>query len=495
MKKINILFALICLFTFSSCEDFLDKAPTNYGDASNAIQNARDAQMMVNGIVSKLSSGSYLGRDMFLYADAKGGDLTIMTNGRGYDGLYLFSHASNSGAYSGFWTTGYNIIMQINTLLAKIDELQANGSTEDYDDIIGQVLTYRAMIYFDLVRLYGQPYNEDKNAWGVPDVKTVLAPFDKVLRAKVSENYTTILNDLETAAELISKDYGDGYINYYGNKALQARVYLSMDNFDKAFECAEEIIASKKYTLYKNEEWVASWSKQFGTESIFEIKMLDNEGDLGSSSLGGVYSRRKDYTSSIGGYYVTSKYFLEKLKEDMDDVRWGIMTTDENGRTGGCCYKYLGGIKKNKNGVYPGDGKVSASACNIKVIRLSEIYLISAEAALRKTTPDAKLAAERLNEIRKRAPNLVPADETTVTLDMILEEKSKELVCEGHRFWDMIRNNRTIQFDDNTGNVNVTDRDETIDRTHPKTILPIFTSEMNANPGIAEQQNPGYANK
>ncbi|MBR4093849.1 MAG: RagB/SusD family nutrient uptake outer membrane protein [Bacteroidales bacterium] len=496
MKKINILFALICLFTFSSCEEFLDKAPTNYGDTATAVKTAKDAMSMVNGILSKMSGGSYLGRDMFLYADAKGGDMTIISNGRGYDGLYLFSHATNSGAYSGFWTTGYNIIMQINSLLATIEKLEKDGSTEDFDNIKGQILTYRAMIYFDLVRLYGEPYNEDKSAWGVPDVKTVLDPLARVLRATVAENYATIESDLTAAQSLLDKDNANGYINYYGNLAIQARVYLAMERFDDALEVAEEIITDGDYELYTNEKWVQSWSEQFGDESIFEIYMLDEEGDLGSSSLGGVYSRKKDYTSSIGGYYVVSDYFMNRLKEDMDDVRWGIMTYDETSSDRlGCCYKYLGGIKKDSNGKYPGDGKASASACNIKVIRLSEIYLIAAEAALRQTTPDAEAAADYLNEIRKRSPNLEPATAETITLDMILDERSKELVCEGHRFWDLIRNNRTIEFDDFLGNVNLTDRGHTIDRTHPKTILPIFTAEINANPDIATQQNPGYSNK
>lgn len=498
MKKINILFALICLFTFSSCEEFLDKAPTNYGDSATAVKTAKDAVSMVNGILSKMSGGSYLGREMFLYADAKGGDMTIISNGRGYDGLYLFDHQTNSGANSGFWTTGYNVIMQINSLLASIEKLEAEGSTEDFDDIKGQILTYRAMIYFDLVRLYGEPYNEKDPAttWGVPNVTKVLDPLACELRATVAQNYTTILNDLTTAESLLSKSKSNGYINYYGNKAIQARVYLSMDDFDSAFDAAEDIIGDGEYELYSNEKWVSSWAQQFGSESIFEIYMLDEEGDLGSSSLGGVYSRAKDYTTSIGGYYVASDYFMNRLGQDPTDVRWGIMTYDETSTSRlGCCYKYLGGITKDANGKYPGDGKASASACNIKVIRLSEIYLISAEAALRKSTPDKALAAERLNEIRKRSPGLAPADESTITLDMILDERSKELVCEGHRFWDQIRNNRTIEFDDFLGNVNLTDRDHTIDRTHYKTILPIFTAEINANPEIAKQQNPGYSTK
>ena len=498
MKKINIILALICLVTFSSCEAFLDKAPTNYGDSSTAVKTAKDAVSMVNGILSKMSGSSYLGRDMFLYADAKGGDMTILSNGRGYDGLYLFSHATNSGAYSGFWTTGYNIIRQINNLLESIDKLEKEGSTENFNDIKGQILTYRGMIYFDLVRLYGEPYNEadPTKTWGVPDVKTVLDPLAKELRATVAQNYATILDDLTNGAALISKSKSNGYINYYGNKAIQARVYLSMEKFDEAYAAAMDVINNGGYELYTNEKWVQSWAEQFGNESIFEIYMLDKEGDLGSSSLGGIYSRKKDYTTSIGGYYVASSYFMERLGEDKDDVRWGIMTYDETSSSRlGCCYKYLGGITKDANGSYPGDGKASASACNIKVIRLSEMYLIASEAALRKSTPDAAEAAAKLNAIRKRSPNLEPATAETVTLDMILSERSKELVCEGHRFWDQIRNNKTIYFDDFTGNVNVTDRDHSIDRTHFKTILPIFTSEINANPAIAEQQNPGYSNK
>ena len=70
----------------------------------------------------------------------------------------------------------------------------------------------------------------------------------------------------------------------------------------------------------------------------------------------------------------------EALGEDPTDIRWGIMTYDEISETRmGCCYKYLGGVDQ------PGDGKASASAVNIKVIRLSEMYLIAAEAALLKT--------------------------------------------------------------------------------------------------------------
>lgn len=488
MKKFNILLAILCIITLSSCDDFLDKKPTNSGDSNSAIKTERDAQIMMNGVMDGMRSSTYLGRNMFLYADAKGGDLTIAAQGRGNDALYSFNHSVNTSTYSGFWTLGYNLILQLNSIIATIDELKATGTEEYFDTVLGQAYTLRAMLYFDLVRLYGKPYNYDKSAWGVPDVTTVLDASARELRATVEQNYKTIISDLETGATLLQndKDPIKGNVNYYANKVLQARVYLAMDNFDAALTAAEEVINDEVYELYSNSKWVESWSKQYGSESIFEIPMLDTENDLGSGSLGGYYARYKDYGTALG-YFIASDYFLDRLGEDPDDIRWGVMTYDELSETRmGCCYKYLGGVGK------PGDGKSSASAVNVKVMRLSEVYLIAAEAALRKSTPDKGKSVGYLNEIRKRSPNLAPATEGTVTLDMILDEKSKELYGEGHRFWDMIRCNKSITFNDEIVGITLTHREKTIDRTFYKTILPIFRGEILANPAIGDQQNPGY---
>ena len=142
----------------------------------------------------------------------------------------------------------------------------------------------------------------------------------------------------------------------------------------------------------------------------------------------------------------------------------------------------------------PGDGKATNTAVNIKIIRLSELYLIAAEAALHSTKPDAgaAVAAGYLNEIRKRAPQLEPATATTITDDMILDERSKELFGEGQRFFDMMRMNKTIEFNDDFQDVPVSHREKTIDRTYGKIVLPISQDEINANPALKSQQNEGY---
>lgn len=485
MKAINIFVTVLIFLGVTACgEDFLDVKPSNSGDASSSIQTPDDARVIMNGLLSNMRSSAYYGRNFIMYANAKGGDLTIFSQGRGLDGLYSFNHSVTTGSYSGFWDHIYHCILQANSILSSIQKLEAEGVVADFDDIKGQALTARAMMYFDLVRLYGEPFTEDKSAWGVPNIIEPLDASAQPLRATVEENYQQILSDLQTAAPLISKSITNGYLNYYANMALQAKVNLYMGNHAQALTAAEEIINSGEYELYSNEDWVDSWTRQYGSESIFELAILPTEGDLGTSSLG-FYLRRKAHgSSSAAGWFMASDYFLDRLGEDPTDVRWGVMSYDEVSEDHlGASYKYSGSVD------LVGDGKSTGTAVNIKVIRLSEIYLIAAEAALES---DKVLAAEYLNAIRQRSPGLEPATENTISIDMILDERSKELFTEGHRFFDMMRLDEPITYNDDLADVPVAHRDKTIDRNFYKTLLPISQAEINANPAIGDQQNPGY---
>lgn len=484
MKKINII-SVFAALALSSCSGFLDVEPTNSGDATTAINTAADARIIINGLMSKMASGNYYGRNFPLYGDVKGGDLAVFSQGRGYDYLYAFNHTESSNVYSSIWSQGYHNIAQINNLLESIEKLENDGSTENFDSFKGQALTARAYTYFDLVRLYGKTYQDDKTSYGVPNVTTTLATNAQELRASVETNYNQILDDLRNSEALLSKSKSNGYINYYANKALQARVYLYMGDHPKALAAAEDIINSNVYQLYTNEEWVNSWTGEFGKESIFELAIVPLEGDLVNSSLG-VYVRRAGHGgSAILGNFLASDDFIARLAEDPEDVRHGVMGRDETSADRmGSLYKYSGSVnlEGDKN-------SENYTAVNIKVVRLSEIYLIAAEAAL---SIDKDLAANYLNQIRKRSPNLAPATAATIDLDMIISERSKELIGEGHRFFDMIRWNKPIKFNDELGNLSIIHRGLTIDRSFEKTLLPIPIGEINANPGIKAQQNPGY---
>lgn len=477
--------AVIMSFGLASCDDdFLNVEPTNSGESSTAIESVADAQVMLNGIMRRMTDLSYYGRDFIVYAEARGGEVTTRTLGRGLSDMYTFNNTPSSNNFESFWNDMYNRILQTNYLIESIENLEGEGN---YDNVKGQALTIRAILYFDLVRIYGKPYTYDKSSYGVPNILTPIDALSSPLRASVEENYNQIVTDLTAAQPLLSKSRNDGYINYYANIAMQARVYLSMTKYPQALAAAQEVIDSGVYQLYSNNEWVNSWTTQFGSESIFELAMVPNENDRGDSSLS-IYFRKQNYGSSkAGGQYFASDYYLDKLEQDPDDVRWGVMGDDREFASEdphrGASYKYSGNID------LAGDGKSTATAVNIKVIRLSEMYLIAAEAAFHS---DKGLAADYLNEIRKRAPNLAPATAGTITIDMILDEKSKELFTEGQRYFDMLRLGKPITFNDDFNDLPITKRDKTIDVTFDRIVLPIPKDEINANPEIGNQQNPGY---
>src|SRR5512133_412514 len=176
MKKIKILFTVLGVVLLASCEDFLDVKPSNSAAAETSITNATDAKVAINGLMRKMTAADYYGRNFVIYGDAKGGDLAVRSQGRGLDYYYSFNHSATTGTGEGFWTQIYHNILQANNIILNIEKIEEAGNgTTAMSEYKGQALTARALMYFDLVRLYGKPYNMDKASYGVP---LVLEPLD-----------------------------------------------------------------------------------------------------------------------------------------------------------------------------------------------------------------------------------------------------------------------------------------------------------------------------
>ena len=110
MKIRNILISIAAAamsLTAVSCDAFLDMQPSSSANVDGAIEAPSDATAIIRGVMRKMTSPTTYGRNIFLYADAKGGDLTIYSVGRGADDLYRFQHSETSGTYSGFWSNLY----------------------------------------------------------------------------------------------------------------------------------------------------------------------------------------------------------------------------------------------------------------------------------------------------------------------------------------------------------------------------------------------------
>ncbi len=157
MKKITIILTVLGAMLITSCEDFLDVTPSNLANSETSITNAADAKVAINGLMRKMTSSSYYGRDFVIYGDAKGGDFAIRSQGRGLDYFYSFNHSATSGSGSGLWSQIYHNILQANNLVTNIQKMEDAGTgTATLSDYKAQALTARALMYFDLVRIIRQ---------------------------------------------------------------------------------------------------------------------------------------------------------------------------------------------------------------------------------------------------------------------------------------------------------------------------------------------------
>jgi hypothetical protein len=249
-----------------------------------------------------------------------------------------------------------------------------------------------------------------------------------------------------------------GWINTQSNKALLARVNLYMGNYQQAFDYATQVIDSKKYSLLTSGEYVNSWkSNIINSEAIFTL--INTEED--NPSREGV-----GYLWSATGYntMAVTKSMIDILRADANDVRNQVVADN------GLLYKY-------HNEAYN----------NLYLIRLSEMYFIAAEASFLKGDASS-VARGYINEVlavrTNNATSIVDAD---ITLDRIILEKRKELVGEGHCFFDLIRNKRNVE---RVGTDHLVGTPRNIAYDAFNIVQPIPRIELDANRNIV--QNPGY---
>ena len=499
MKNVinRITIGVIAFLTIQSCSDFLDTTPSDRASTETAMLTLRDANLAVNGMYADMKMTDYYGAPMTLMGDHRGDDFQPRSISiSGWNDIYSLKYSPNSSSYFGIWDKCYNTIMKANAILEAWEKLPAQSMSEiaQKNDVKGQALAVRAFCHFDIVRLYGYPYLKDNGqSLGAVIVDKPLTPDEAVemSRSSVAETYAFILNDLQIALPLLFKPTTHaaaveapnsaneipgriGKLNYWGAKMLQARAYLYMGQYENAYNAAKEVITDSPYRLATNEEYLGYLGVEGGIETIFEILVGgDRDQDMdGNNNFDGVYNYIWHLSPALARLIPTQAW-LDIMAEDPDDVRGAVISVGD-GAEGTTWIKKFPGIS--------GDFRRN----NPRIFRLAEAYLIAAEAALatgRQSDADACLDA-----IRKRAN---PANPTIVcTLDEVLKERRKELIGEGHRFFDLMRLGMTIS---RVGGFHFAHTDgcpETYDWNYYKVVLPISESNTRIYPLC--EQNPGY---
>ena len=483
MKSILYIIGVFMIF-FTSCnEEWLDLKPTTQVPSQEAIKNLVDADYSVNGIYSTFQSYEYYGARMQYYADVTGDDMQATgTNKR--SSAYYMMYTNTDNVYTSLWALPYLVIRNANNLLAQIDGLTVTPSEiAQKNDLKGQALAQRALALFDVTRVHGSTYTKDNGAsLGGVIITSVVGPDYQPARNTVAECYTQIIKDLTDAIPLLKETKNDGKINKWGAKTILSRIYLYKGDNANALSQAEEAITgalANGYRLWTNAEYgsaTAAWKSRFTPEALFEVvnTLSDRAGNEGIG-----------YLMWRGGYndIVLTSDFLTILEEDLADVRHLITKLE----TSSSSYNTMRKIYLLKYTGADNDYRIA----NIIVLRLSEAYLNAAEAAV-KTGNNAK-AITYLDAIVKRANPAKTVVGTTVTLDRVIKERRKELVGEGHRQFDALRNNETIKRIGGWHIPNLLPEVQSYNRTYFHAILPIPKYEIDANPSLINQQNPGYS--
>lgn len=420
----NYLLAGMLSLTFASCSlmgPIDDIHPENVLDDETVITDARSASIAVNGIYEGWRAKSSIYNAMFLrtgvmQSSSVSGAKSFM-NGDIQDDNVIVEET---------YVYLYYIVNQANSVLKALDKDVKGLSTEDNLNYQKEAKFNRAMANFMLLRLYGEFWDLNSQYGIVLNTEPVRDNVAKK-RSTVRECYDAILSDLTDAETLPVKLTSSGTrAMYYGNglsaEALKAKVLLSMGDFDGAYQTADEVITKcNDQGIVLEPVYGDIFSSFQSTDLLFYPYTMNTQ----QTVSGYLY----DWSAGAGN---TLRKIASLYPED---IRYKWAFDDEH---------MLSAYRMNKYQMDDNVDKVPGNS--LYMLRLSEMYLVKAEAAIRKTTPDVGAAREALRPITDRAGYAsdfvddIPADDMLMT---IFYQKYLELFGENFEDWfDMVRYNK-----------------------------------------------------
>ena len=465
MKRItikNMIVTTVLFLSLASCEkSFLELKPPTSLTPEFALATEADLQVALRGAYAGLKSTALYGRSLMVLGDMMA-DNTYQSalNTNRYTNFNLYNYLVTDGDVAGLWNASYSVILRANNIINSPIADNAN-----IQQIKGEAYAIRALAYFNLVRYFASPYTLDPSKLGVPIITTYQADL-KPERAKIADVYTLINKDLTQAFTLMTKFTNSSQFSKYSAKALQAKVYLAMGDKTNAKAAALDVITNSGFTAISSAAHTGYWAgvapRTDKVETLLEIS-FDAVANNAFDALSYIYLQSGNY----GDMLCSSE--LYDLFETAD-IRKSLYAT---GTRGG-----LASVFVNKYGSFTGDHS------DTKVIRMSEMYLIAAEASYPSNTADA---LKYVNEVTSRRGATAIASSGSALLEDIITERRKELAFEGERYLDMQRLQRNIARSKNYPAAALS-----IDFTNYRRIMPIPQGELDANPSIKLQQNPGW---
>jgi hypothetical protein len=477
MKPNRLLIGLLGL-TLSGCqEQFLDLAPISQANTSSFFRTQSDMLNALSGAYAALQFGGQYGQ-YYVFAEIPSDDTTPVLSGSvtdqdEFDKFYL---RTTNPFLATRWTDGYRGISRCNTILDRIGAVQMDEALKAR--ITGETKFLRALMYFNLVRVYG-------------DVPLVLTEITDPLqgytygRAPVAEVYAQIIKDLTDAEAVLPPSYTGlnvGRATRGAAKGLLGKVYLTRRQYADAATKLREVIDAGTYDLLPNYADLFRPANKNSRESLFEVQY--KKGAIGEgSNFGNTYAPENSGNAVIqfgGGGNNRPTADLVNAYEAGDPRRNASLATSYvNAQGVRIDYNY---IRKYLDApVTNGDAED-----NWYVLRYADILLLYAE-ALNESGQTAQ-ALPYLNQVRQRAQLAPRTGLGQAELRLALEQERRvELAFEGHRWFDLVRTGRAIPV----LNAKAASIGIQTPLTENNLVFPVPQSQIDINPERITQ-NRGY---
>jgi tetratricopeptide (TPR) repeat protein len=303
-----------------------------------------------------------------------------------------------------FWADAYFTINIVNRILEVIKKGEVEVPADEKNRIKGECLFIRSLLYFDMVRYWGNP----NNGLGVPLVLEPTGIEAQPARTATTDVYTQVIADLQEAINLLPRKIKTR-ADSYAAEALLSRVYFYNKNYAEAATAASHIIESGEFSLVADvRENYFDYDTAFLDEIVFALRSAPN--DYSCGTLNGYYREASTPRFSPSNKMMEVFRFLS----GEDDQRFTRLFVTIEGKT------YT--------------TKYDSRYMHIPLIRLAELYLTRAECRLEAGYEAGAIAD--VNVIRERA-GLDPV--TSLTFSNMYWERFQELFFEGDNFHNQKR--------------------------------------------------------
>jgi hypothetical protein len=427
----NFLLVAVLLLTLPSCESFLETQPREAVPGDIALNTVTKFESAIAGAYGTLTQQSHYGEYLHTQGELMADNIDISV---AFAGDPVANRSTNifTQVNRDIWANSYTCIRNCNILLDALDRnIEIVGATQALrNQWRGECLALRALMHFELVRLWGRPFSSGSGSGlGVPIRNKVLSAneaFDRTPRSTVAAVYTQVLSDLNAALPLLPTTHpSNARLTTWAVRGLLARVYFNQNDYANAYAQANNVITNGGFSLINTRDTAA----------------FRNSGT--AAPLGGVvWQVAFDGVPGVSGTRAVSQRFvLSSGASGLDGAITSLANDSRNSDT----FRVVSSTR-------PFSRKWSVlSTFNIPVVRLGELHLIRGESGAQAGVSQTAAAQASLDAIRRQYYNgAAPYTPTTLTgaslISAIQAERRVEMALElADRYHDLRRRQQPVR--------------------------------------------------